>query len=126
MRKSTIIKSAAAALALVAALGVAAAYAQDGGKEAGQQAGQQAAGKDSTAAKAEKKAGKTAKAAGTAHHHRRAEAGHRVAAPAAAPAQTFRIPAQPVLRDCVHVSFPQCSSRGGPNPLNDGEFPLHE
>jgi hypothetical protein len=36
------------------------------------------------------------------------------------PAPQFRIPAHPVIRDCVHVMFPQCS-RGYEN-LNDGTF----
>jgi hypothetical protein len=35
-------------------------------------------------------------------------------------APTMRIPAHPVVRDCVHVMFPQCS-RGG-DGLNDGQF----
>jgi hypothetical protein len=34
------------------------------------------------------------------------------------PAPLFRIPAHPVVRDCVHVMFPQCSR--GFDPLNDG------
>jgi hypothetical protein len=38
-----------------------------------------------------------------------------------APPQSFRVPANPVVRDCVHVMFPQCSRRGG---LNDGTFAL--
>lgn len=33
----------------------------------------------------------------------------------------FRIPAQPLVWDCVHVMFPQCSRRGY-NSLNDGSF----
>jgi hypothetical protein len=32
----------------------------------------------------------------------------------------FRIPAHPVMRDCVHVFFPQCSR--GYEGLNDGTF----
>jgi hypothetical protein len=36
-------------------------------------------------------------------------------------AELFRIPAHPVIRDCVHVYFPQCSGRGG---FNDGTFGL--
>jgi hypothetical protein len=35
--------------------------------------------------------------------------------------QYLRIPAHPIIRDCTHVLFPQCSFRGG---LNDGEFGL--
>ncbi len=31
----------------------------------------------------------------------------------------FRIPEHPVVRDCVHVHFPQCSPRSY-DPLNDG------
>ncbi len=38
-----------------------------------------------------------------------------------APAQPLRVPANPVVRDCTHVMFPQCSRRGG---LNDGTFAL--
>jgi hypothetical protein len=34
------------------------------------------------------------------------------------PSPLFRIPAHPVVRDCVHVMFPQCSR--GFDPLNDG------
>jgi hypothetical protein len=33
----------------------------------------------------------------------------------------FRIPAHPLVWDCVHVTFPQCSPRGYDN-LNDGSF----
>jgi hypothetical protein len=37
------------------------------------------------------------------------------------PATTqFRIPANPVVRDCVHVFFPQCGR--GYDGLNDGTF----
>jgi hypothetical protein len=32
----------------------------------------------------------------------------------------FRIPAHPIVRDCVHVFFPQCSR--GYEGLNDGSF----
>jgi hypothetical protein len=32
----------------------------------------------------------------------------------------FRIPAYPLVYDCVHVAFPQCSR--GYNGLNDGSF----
>ena len=53
----------------------------------------------------------------TAHKHstRKAEVGR----PAESPTQ-FRIPAHPLVRDCVHVAFPQCSR--GYNGLNDGSF----
>jgi hypothetical protein len=37
------------------------------------------------------------------------------------PESQFRIPAHPIVRDCIHVFFPQCSSRGG---LNDGAYEL--
>jgi hypothetical protein len=37
------------------------------------------------------------------------------------PPTSFRIPANPVIRDCVHVMFPQCSREGG---LNDGTYGL--
>lgn len=33
----------------------------------------------------------------------------------------FRIPADPLIWDCVHVMFPQCSGRGY-NNLNDGSY----
>jgi hypothetical protein len=39
---------------------------------------------------------------------------------ATAPAPLFRIPAHPVVRDCVHVMFPQCSR--GYDGLNDGTY----
>src|SRR5579871_3451622 len=39
---------------------------------------------------------------------------------AEAPAPQFRIHAYPVVRDCIHVMFPQCSK--GYYPLNDGTF----
>jgi hypothetical protein len=32
----------------------------------------------------------------------------------------FRIPAHPLVWDCVHVVFPQCDR--GPDGLNDGSF----
>jgi hypothetical protein len=38
-----------------------------------------------------------------------------------APPQSLRVPANPVVRDCTHVMFPQCSRQGG---LNDGTFAL--
>jgi hypothetical protein len=37
-----------------------------------------------------------------------------------APGSQFRIPANPVVRDCVHVMFPQCAR--GYDGLNDGTF----
>jgi hypothetical protein len=36
------------------------------------------------------------------------------------PNPSFRIPAHPVIRDCIHVSFPQCGR--GYDALNDGTF----
>jgi hypothetical protein len=33
----------------------------------------------------------------------------------------FRIPAEPAVRDCIHIFFPQCGSRGYGNP-NDGSY----
>jgi hypothetical protein len=33
----------------------------------------------------------------------------------------FRLPAHPLVWDCVHVMFPQCSLRGF-DSLNDGSF----
>jgi hypothetical protein len=50
-------------------------------------------------------------------HHRTAEAPvptHETFAPT----PLFRIPAHPLVWDCVHVMFPQCSR--GYEPLNDG------
>ena len=40
-----------------------------------------------------------------------------IAKPAEIPTQ-FRIPAHPLVLDCVHVTFPQCTQGG----LNDGSF----
>jgi hypothetical protein len=51
-----------------------------------------------------------------AHQHRHVP--RTAETPAPAPAQLFRIPAHPVVWDCVHVMFPQCSR--GYEPLNDG------
>lgn len=129
MRKSTV-----TALALVAGLGFAApAHAEDGGTAAKTEAAKKEAAKtegvktEGVKTAAGKTVGKT-KAA-----HRRAGSGHRVAGSAvgqvgAPPAPTgfMRIPEHPLIRDCTHVAFPQCSGRGGLNPLNDGDFPLHE
>jgi hypothetical protein len=42
---------------------------------------------------------------------------HRVAEMPAAP---FRLPAHPIVRDCVHVVFPQCGR--GFDALNDGDY----
>ena len=42
-----------------------------------------------------------------------------IAKPAEIPTQ-FRIPAHPLVYDCVHVAFPQCSR--GLGGLNDGSF----
>jgi hypothetical protein len=36
------------------------------------------------------------------------------------PVTQFRIPANPIVRDCVHVMFPQCGR--GYDGLNDGTF----
>jgi hypothetical protein len=36
------------------------------------------------------------------------------------PVTQFRIPAHPIIRDCVHVMFPQCAR--GYDGLNDGQF----
>jgi hypothetical protein len=49
----------------------------------------------------------------TAHRHPMA----RLARSAEIPTQ-FRIPAHPVVYDCMHVTFPQCTEGG----LNDGSF----
>jgi hypothetical protein len=35
--------------------------------------------------------------------------------------QSFRIPAHPIIRDCIRVQFPQCTRGSG---LNDGTFGL--
>jgi hypothetical protein len=53
----------------------------------------------------------------TAHKHpvAKAETGRPVEYPT-----QFRIPAHPLVYDCVHVAFPQCSR--GYNGLNDGSF----
>jgi hypothetical protein len=53
----------------------------------------------------------------TPHKHAIPKA--EVARPAEAPTQ-FRIPAHPLVYDCVHVAFPQCSR--GFDGLNDGSF----
>ncbi len=52
-------------------------------------------------------------------HHKRQQASNRVVE--TQPTTYMRIPAHPVIRDCVHIMFPQCSRPGG---LNDGEFGL--
>jgi hypothetical protein len=49
------------------------------------------------------------------HPTAKAEAGRR-----AEYSTQFRIPAHPLVYDCVHVVFPQCSR--GYNGLNDGSF----
>ena len=54
----------------------------------------------------------------TAHRHAIAKAAE-TARPGEFPTQ-FRIPAHPLVYDCVHVSFPQCSR--GYDGLNDGSF----
>lgn len=61
----------------------------------------------------------------TASAHRRHDArkANRVGE---TPSSAFRIPAHPVVRDCAHVMFPQCSPRGGINPLDDGPDRLND
>jgi hypothetical protein len=68
-----------------------------------------------------------AMAAGSAHAvgNKRADTPHRhpvrkeeIVKPEAP--TLFRIPAHPLVYDCVHVAFPQCSR--GYNGLNDGSF----
>ena len=104
-------KSIVAGLALVAALAVAGQVrAEDGGKSTAEDAG-----KNTTE--------KVQKVHKTTTHRRHHEAVNR--ADVAPPANTqFRIPAQPVVRDCVHVMFPQCAR--GFDGLNDGVFPLRQ
>jgi hypothetical protein len=51
-----------------------------------------------------------------AHAHKQV----RQVAEAPPPPTQFRIPAHPLVRDCVHVMFPQCSR--GYDGLNDGQF----
>ena len=51
-------------------------------------------------------------------HSRRKQPSRVVGTPES---RSLRIPAQPIIRDCVHVMFPQCSRRDG---LNDGTFGL--
>jgi hypothetical protein len=62
-----------------------------------------------------------AMAAGQAHALTKKPAGtvqrNPIARPTEIPTQ-FRIPAQPLVLDCVHVTFPQCTQGG----LNDGSF----
>jgi hypothetical protein len=68
-----------------------------------------------------------AMAAGHAHalDNKRADSAHKhpvrkdVIVRPEAPTQ-FRIPAHPLVYDCVHIAFPQCSR--GYNGLNDGSF----
>jgi hypothetical protein len=59
--------------------------------------------------------------AGQAHALTKKPAGtvqrNPIAKPAEIPTQ-FRIPAHPLVLDCVHVTFPQCTEGG----LNDGSF----
>jgi hypothetical protein len=86
-------KSISAGLALAAALALSAGLAQ--------------AGQD--------KDGVPPTARGHAPHKQARQAAETP--PVAAP---FRIPAHPVVRDCVHVMFPQCGR--GYDGLNDGQF----
>jgi hypothetical protein len=51
--------------------------------------------------------------------HKRHKHPSRVVETQTQPATSLRTPANPIVRDCVHVVFPQCSFRGG---LNDGTF----
>jgi hypothetical protein len=50
----------------------------------------------------------------------RAQGHKQVRQIAETPGNQFRIPANPVVRDCVHVMFPQCSR--GYDGLNDGSY----
>jgi hypothetical protein len=61
----------------------------------------------------------------TASAHRRHDARKAIRG-GETPATRFRIPADPVVRDCAHVMFPQCSPRGGINPLDDGPDRLND
>jgi hypothetical protein len=56
--------------------------------------------------------------AGRAHAHKQVR--HIAETPVPPPVTQFRIPAHPVIRDCVHVMFPQCGR--GYDGLNDGQF----
>jgi hypothetical protein len=60
---------------------------------------------------------------GTPSVRHRVHDGRRAPRIAETTAPYFRVPAYPAVRDCVHVSFPQCGARGY-NALNDGVFPL--
>jgi hypothetical protein len=60
---------------------------------------------------------------GTPSGRHRAHYGRQAQQVVERPAPYFRTPAYPAVRDCVHVSFPQCGARGY-HPLNDGVFPL--
>jgi hypothetical protein len=57
------------------------------------------------------------KPVGTAHRHSITKA---ETARSAEVSTQFRAPAHPVIHDCVHVAFPQCSR--GLDGLNDGSF----
>jgi hypothetical protein len=61
----------------------------------------------------------------TASTHRRHDA-RKANRAGETPASPFRIPAQPAVRDCAHVMFPQCSPRGGMNFLDDGPDRLND
>jgi hypothetical protein len=84
---------------------------------AGQQAQAQQA-QDANVANAKNDKAANDKHARAAHRAREAR---QAAAPRLAqqPSQ-FRIPAQPIVRDCVHVMFPQCAR--GYEGLNDGTW----
>jgi hypothetical protein len=47
---------------------------------------------------------------GTRPVRHRGNDGHQAQRVAERPAPQFRIPARPVVRDCVHVMFPQCGA----------------
>jgi hypothetical protein len=68
------------------------------------------------AAQAHDKDGDGAPPAHRAHAHKQV----RQIAETLPPTTQFRIPAHPVVRDCVHVMFPQCGR--GYDGLNDGQF----
>jgi hypothetical protein len=53
-------------------------------------------------------------------HHKPVRDVHQPSRTAETGTTLFRIPAHPVVRDCVHVFFPQCGR--GYDGLNDGTF----
>jgi hypothetical protein len=104
MRKSII-----AGLTLCAALALAVHQVRAEEAQPGEAQAKEAQAKDAGAKHA------SDKHARAGHRHET----HRAAALAEQPSP-FRIPAQPVVRDCVHVMFPQCAR--GYEGLNDGTF----